>query len=280
MEYLLPTADRDTVYAMFFAPVTNVLIQGQTLCRDGAPYSYHDELMVGTTAVAIAIIPTCNELPNVRSVTGVGMVTLALSHELAEAVTNPFVNSQPAYSGIDPAHILWAIAVQGAEVGDLCENEEPLAITPADLGYPVQRIWSNASAHAGTGPCVPVPPGETYFQAIAEMPNQASYVSPWNDTVSVSVMNAGVGMATSARVVFRTGMSAPAVLAAAAFEVDDASSVGVEIPMEVTGAPGRQVTAQIAVSSNTASGVFPLMIRATDSNRQVVHLWVGGIERK
>jgi hypothetical protein len=50
--------------------------------------------------------------------------------------------------------------------------------------------------------------------------------------------------------------------------------------MEVTGAPGWQVTAQIAVSSSTASGVFPLMIRASDSNRQVVHRWVGGIERK
>lgn len=270
----------DTVYAMFFGPTTNLLIQGQTFCDSGAPSSYHDELMIGTMPVAVAIIPTCNVLANAPSVTGVGVLTLALSHELVEAVTDPLVNSHPAYSGIDRDHILWAIAIRGAEVGDLCENEQPLAVTPADLGYPVQRIWSNASAKAGTGPCVPVPPGEMFFQAIAEMSDHATYLAPSSETVSVPVMNAGVGLSTSARVSFRTGMGAPAELAAAAFEVDDATSLGLEMPIEFTGAPGRTVMAQIAVSSSTASGVFPLLVRATDSTRQVLHLWVGGINRK
>ena len=113
---------------------------------------------------------------------GVDVLTLALSHELVEAVTDPFVNSNPAYTGIDPDHILWAIAISGAEVADLCENEQPVSLVPADIGYPVQRIWSNVGAKAGTGPCVPVPPGEIFFQAVAELSDHAPYTSPPNRT--------------------------------------------------------------------------------------------------
>jgi hypothetical protein len=270
----------DTVYALFFDPATRLVVNGQSFCGSGDPSAYHDELTIGTTPVPVAIIPTCGMLANSPSLMGADVLTLALSHELVEAVTDPLVNSNPAYTGIDPDHILWAIALNGAEVADLCENELPNALIPPDVGYPVQRIWSNAGAKAGTGPCVPVPPGEIFFQAVAELSDRAPYVSPSNGSISVPVMKAGIGLSASARVSFRGGVGAPTALAAVTFEVDDATSLGLEQPVVAKGDLGRTVTAQIAVSSSTASGVLPLLIGATDAERRVLHFWVGGINRK
>lgn len=270
----------DTVYAMFFDPVTRLVVDGQTFCGKGDPSAYHDELTIGTTPVAVAIIPTCGMLGSSSSLTGVDVLTLALSHELVEAATDPLVKSSPAYTAIDRNHILWAVALNGAELADLCENDQPVGTTPDDIGYPVQRIWSNAGASAGTGPCVPVPPGEIFFQAVAEMSEHAPYLSPSNQTISVPVMKAGIGLSASAQVSFRAGPGAPSGLAAVAFEIDDATSLGFERPAPVNGHPGQMATAPIAASSSTASGVLPLLIGAIDSTRQVLHLWVGGINRK
>ena len=141
-------------------PATRFVVNQQTFCGSGDPSAYHDEIPIGTTTVAAAMTPTCQALASSPSLMGVDVLTLALSHELVEAVTHSLVNSNRAYTGIDPDHILWAIALSGAEVADLCENEQPVSLVPADVGYPVQRIWSNVGAKAGTGPCVPVPPGE------------------------------------------------------------------------------------------------------------------------
>jgi hypothetical protein len=270
----------DTVYALFFDPLTRLVVNEQTFCGSGDPSAYHDEIPLGTMSVAVAIIPTCQALANSPSLKGADVLTLTLSHELVEAVTDPLVNSNPAYTGIDPDHILWAIALNGAEVADLCENELPASLVPPDVGYPVQRIWSNAGAKAGTGPCVPVPPGEIFFQAVAELSDRAPYVSTSNRTISVPVMKGGIGLSASARVSFRGGLGAPTALAAAAFEIDDATSLSLEKPVGVEGNLGHTVTAQIAVSSSTASGVLPLLVGATDSGRRVLHLWVGGINRK
>ena len=259
--------------------LARLVVEGLTFCGKGDPSAYHDELTIGTTPVAVTVIPTCGMLASAQSVTGVDVLTLALSHELVESVTDPLARSNPAYTAIDRDHILWAIALNGAEVADLCENEQPVFARPDDIGYPVQRIWSNAGAKAGTGPCVPVPAGEIFFQAVADMSDHASYTSPSKQMVSVPVMKAGIGLDASAHLTFRAGVGAPTALAAAVFEIDDAASLGLEKPIGVKGGPGHQVTAQIAVSSSSASGVLPLLVGAADSSGLVLHLWVGGINR-
>ena len=43
----------------------------------------------------------------------------------------------------------------GGEIGDLCAQDASDLVTPPDVGYVVQRIWSNAAASAGHDPCVP-----------------------------------------------------------------------------------------------------------------------------
>ena len=269
----------DTVYALFFDPATTLVVMGHTLCAAGQPSAYHDEWTVGGMHVPVAVIPSCPTFPGQTTLTGVNVLTLALSHELVEAATDPLVYTQPAYGAIDRDHILWAVAFNGAEVGDLCENEQPLTVTPADIGYPVQRIWSNAAARAGTtGPCLPVPPGEVYFQAVGDLPEHGAFQDLNGVDHSVPVMSAGVGVAASAHVSFRGGTGAPTDLKAVAFELDDETSLGIEKPTPVMGKLGQAISLPIATSSLTTAGVVPLIIGASSGHGDL-HVWVGGVHR-
>jgi hypothetical protein len=268
----------DTIYALFLSPDSTLTLQGQTFCGDGAPSAYHNEWTVSGTQVAVAIIPTCPTSTASSTLTGVDVLTPAVSHEVVEAATDPFANSNPAWSAIDVPHILWGVAMNGVEVADLCENEIPTLIIPPDIGHPVQRIWSNASAHAGTGPCVPVPPGEVYFNAVAAMPTHANFYDPTGTAYSVPAMNAKIGQPASAQISFRGGAAVPSKLLAVALELDDASSLSVERPTVVMGARGQTVAAAVA-TSGTKAGLLPLVIGATDAAETAVHFWVGGINR-
>ncbi|CAN5903841.1 hypothetical protein BH11MYX4_BH11MYX4_33010 [soil metagenome] len=88
-------------------------------------------------------------------------ITKATSHELVEAVTDPFYYTKPAYASADPDHAAWTLATVG-EVGDMCELEPQDGVR---LGsFLVQRSWSNAAAAAGHDPCVPAVAGP-YFTA-------------------------------------------------------------------------------------------------------------------
>jgi len=273
----LGPARADTVYALFFDPATTLVVMGLTLCQPGQPSAYHDEWPVGGLVVPVAVVPTCASFPGQPSLSGVGVVTLALSHELVEAATDPFPNSRPAWSGIDRDHLLWSVAFSGAEVADLCENELPNLVTPGDIGYPVQRIWSNEGARAGTGPCVPTPAGEIYFNAQAELPSHGDLVGE-TKTYSVPVLQAAIGAQVSAHLTFHGAAGAPADLRAVVFEIDDATSTQTERPTVVMGKLGQSATAPIATSSSV-SGVVPIIVGAT-SGRGDLHLWVGGVDRR
>jgi hypothetical protein len=51
-------------------------------------------------------------------------------------------------------------------------QDKYLVARPADIGYAVQRLWSNASAAAGHHPCVPAP--ALYFIAQPVLPDSAT----------------------------------------------------------------------------------------------------------
>ena len=82
---------------------------------------------------------------------GVDLTTFMASHEMVEASTDPFGT---AYAQTDLDHIAWAYFF-GSEVGDMCAFHAGAAITPSDIGFAVQRTWSNAAAAAFEDPCVP-----------------------------------------------------------------------------------------------------------------------------
>jgi hypothetical protein len=103
-------------------------------------------------------------------------MTSTTTHELAEAATDPLFLTSPAYAAVDDAHAFWMELTGGGEVGDLCEQD---LVTPPDVGYAVQRIWSNAAASAGHDPCVPAV-APAYFNVAADAPD--AFFDPYAGT--------------------------------------------------------------------------------------------------
>jgi hypothetical protein len=116
--------------------------------------------------VAFAIVGRCS----FDSASVQDRVTAATSHELVESVTDPLFVTSPAYSGVDDAHAFWMELTGGGEIADLCAFDAASLVRPADVGYAVQRTWSNAAAAAGHDPCVPSHNG-AYFNVAADAPD-------------------------------------------------------------------------------------------------------------
>ena len=146
---------------------------------------YHDSVAVAVgdagslSNFAYAVIPTCTA--SVASLTGV------ISHEWIEASTDPFVTTngglqltggpQSAYFSVDADHTIWALLL-GGEAGDLCEPEGADVYTvPADLGYTVQRTWSNVASTASHDPCIPNLSG-AFFDSAPVLPDSVTVTSP------------------------------------------------------------------------------------------------------
>jgi hypothetical protein len=270
----LGAPDGGTVYALFFSPDTSITVSGTSLCQAGAPSGFHFETQVAGQRVPVVVVPTCASLGD-SGLSGAAALTPPLSHELVEAATDPFPTSQPAFADTDQRHPMWAQALAGAEIGDLCENEAPNLTTPSDVGSPVQRIWSNAGVAAGTGPCVPVPAGEVYFNAAARLPETIT-IQRYGMTVPVPAVRAAVGATATVEVEFGSNGGSPSSWSAAAVEVHTAAKLTAR-PTPVTGRRDEMHTLTIATPESTA-GLFPFVVvsRAGDQ----VHLWVGTIQRQ
>ena len=66
------------------------------------------------------------------------------------------------------------------ENADLCAfADTAYLLTPASLGYAIQRSWSNVAVMAGHDPCVPVLPNYVYFNSTPVL----------SETVTVNVPN-------------------------------------------------------------------------------------------
>jgi len=271
----LGAPSRDTIYLLLFPSTTTITAQGTVMCGDSAPSGYHTEFSIGGINVPGVVVPSCPNYAGDTTLTGVQALTPTISHELVESAADPFTTTAPAYFDVDQRHTIWSVAINGGEIADLCENETPDLITPDDIGYPVQRIWSNAAVQAGTGPCVPVPAGEIFFIAVPTLPNQVQ-VSYNGKQFSVPALNAAVGASANVQVNMRSerNVSEQWVVGALEFHSDNAS---VPHPTGVPGQTGQ--TLQVGVAPNAvASGLFPLIIASATNN--AVHFWVGAINRK
>jgi hypothetical protein len=134
-----PAHDANTIYAVFLPAGVTITAPYGTSCVgfDG----YHGETQADS--ILYAVMPRCPQFT----------LTDAVSHELIEAATDPFVFTAPAYDGLDTQHLAWEL-ITGGEVGDLCESlVQAYQWQVGGLG--VQRTWSNAAAAAGHDPCVP-----------------------------------------------------------------------------------------------------------------------------
>ena len=168
----LPAADANKLYTIFYP--SNVAItldngDGTKAYSCQAFGGYHSNATLdaahGSLAFAYAVIPRCGSFGPFSGIDG---LTAPASHELIEAATDPLPMSIPAFGQTDEDHLAWTIAL-GGEVGDLCAQLPDAFTNFPGFDNIAQRSWSNAAALAGHDPCVPVPPGQVYFNAAPKL---------------------------------------------------------------------------------------------------------------
>jgi hypothetical protein len=142
----LPAATSQTIYVFYIAPGTTFLWGGQDACNSIG--GYHDDVAVGSTRVAYAVLPNC---------ASDSKTTRYASHEIGEAATDPLPSTQPAYYGFDDPYIAFDFWQRGNdENGDACEFFADSMYTEAQpFQYQVQRLWSNKMGPLGHSPCQP-----------------------------------------------------------------------------------------------------------------------------
>jgi hypothetical protein len=174
-------ADKSTIY-LFVLPKGTVIDAGGLCCQDYD--GYHDEASAGGKSLPYAVVCTCHGLdgPNVDDVQ---QVTIAVSHELVEAATDPYVNTNPAWGETDAGDFIWTVAT-GGEVADMCEFNADSFVIPKGSKYMVQKSWSNAAAKAGKQPCLPAADGPS-FGAAPVLPDKVSITGFSQKTAGVLV---------------------------------------------------------------------------------------------
>lgn len=142
--------DPNTIYAVFYPAGTAVTI-GNVLTGCQNSGGYHWDMDANGTRVPYAVMPRCASFGGLQ---GIDALTSVASHEFVEAATDPFSQSNPAYDRTDDDHFVWQWFYL-TEVGDLCVQDRFLDVRPADVGFLVQRTWSNAKIRGYHNPCVP-----------------------------------------------------------------------------------------------------------------------------
>lgn len=151
------TFDPSAVYVVFY-PSTTVA----TPSVGGCGGAYHDSIPItiastvdggapASAQMVYAIVFRCATSPDVGRPAGIDLTTFMASHEMVEASTDP---NGTGFLQTDDDHIAWAYFF-GSEIGDMCAFHAGAAITPPDIGFAVQRCWSNAAAAAFDDPCIP-----------------------------------------------------------------------------------------------------------------------------
>jgi hypothetical protein len=178
-----PKPDGSTIYAVFYPETTTVTLFGGTSCQSFDGYHYSFAGPKGN--VPYAVMPRCPQ----GQFTTIETVTIAASHELIEATTDPFPDALPGYELTDGDHLAFG-SVTGAEVGDMCEVLRTSYYQPQGYPFFVQRSWSNRAAAAGTDPCVPAFDPSSYFYAAPVMLDTISVPAYQTTTMGVKI---GVG---------------------------------------------------------------------------------------
>jgi hypothetical protein len=265
-------------YVIFYpAGTTKITVESDTLCMNAG--GYHSEApLTGGGKVVYAVIPTC---PNgFNGYTGVDMRTMVASHEIAEGTTDPFVATDPAYREAGAADQVWARTYVG-EIGDMCISQDIIfvaEVTPADLPFKVQRVWSNAAAAAGHDPCQPT--AAPYFDAFPELPT----IVTLKDAAGLPLTNRGVQIAQGAQATVAVDLysDAPTDLWTLS-AISLAELKGLPASLQFTwdrsyGKNGDRVHVTIKVlSANTAQGGEIFWIRSTQQGTgpAVMHDWLG-----
>lgn len=165
--------DASVIY-LFVLPPGTVVNAGGACCQDYD--GYHDETTLGSTTVPYAVVCSCPGFDG-AGVSDLQQITVAMSHELIEAATDPFVRSNPAFYQTDDQNPAWTLAT-GGEAADMCELDDGSFVVPKGSHYMVQKSWSNIAAREGRWPCLPATSASPYFAAAPVLTEQIT-VSGW-----------------------------------------------------------------------------------------------------
>jgi hypothetical protein len=208
------TPDSNTLYAIYYPPNTTVTQGGGSGCDTFG--GYHYETSAGGKPISYAVIPRCATF---GGFSGDEVITYASSHEFLEWATDPFPQSRPAYMFVDDDHAVWSKIFLG-ELGDLCTQMGDVSALPADLGFRVQRTWSNVAAAAGHHPCAPA--GKVpYFTAYPSKPEEISVT----DIYGRNIMTTGYQVAVGAKKTVELTMYSDADLSEWQIQVIDLSQL-------------------------------------------------------
>jgi len=200
-----PPADANTVYLLYYPPNVTITLSGgpggaSQSCQSFGGYHSNIELDANhsTLPVSYAVIPRCADF---GGLTGVDAITATATHELVEAVTDPypsptttFPNGAAAYGQVDQNHIIWERILGGGEVGDMCAQFPDSFTKFPELSYTVQRTWSNKAAKTGHDPCVPPLGGEVYFNGAPVLTDNV-VATIFGQTITTKGVNIPVGQA-------------------------------------------------------------------------------------
>jgi hypothetical protein len=273
------TPDPSTIYTLYYPTATVISLATISMTSDGGVSAgelscqsfggYHDNVTINNVTVAYAVIPEC---PMFGDLVGVNVITATSSHELAEASSDPFPSSTPAYSQVDENHFAWQSFLGGGEIGDLCAQFPTSFYVPTDLGYMVQRTWSNARATAGADPCQPSD-GTPYFNSMPV----------FNDTVAIrgGGMSPGIVVPVSSSkpltidLFSDSATSGPWTLTAQVYGRGGAAAPITLAFDNATGSNGTQVNLTVtstgALTSTTKTAT--LVVTSTLGTRQ--NIWIG-----
>jgi hypothetical protein len=155
-------ADPSTIYLFVLPPGLSVNADGAICCRDFG--GYHNEANVNGVEVPYAVACTCPDFFG-PGWSQLDERTVAMSHELVEAATDPFPRSDPAFYGANQANLAWTL-VTGGELADMCVVQPDIFTVPTGGKYVVQKSWSNEAARLGRDPCVPAAATPPYFNSM------------------------------------------------------------------------------------------------------------------
>nr|HEX4317540.1 hypothetical protein [Kofleriaceae bacterium] len=160
-----------TVYLLHYAKEQTYVGGAGTSCESFAGFHTAVPQQAGSGSdieqVAVALAWGCDS--TLLTLDDLDVSTIVMSHELVEAATDPIPGL--GWSSVDRADSEWALHF-GGEVGDMCEGFPRRIYRPGDVGYFIQRTWSNAEAAQFHDPCVPhVPDDPPFFAAVPIEPD-------------------------------------------------------------------------------------------------------------
>jgi hypothetical protein len=282
------------IYTLFYPPTTTIYLgnaptpTGDGGVEGGVPEGgtkgprpqascksfggYHQDVRIKGVSVAYAVIPQCATF---GPLTGVDVVTGTPSHELVEAATDPYPISKPAYASVDQDHLSWSFALGAGGVGDMCAQYDSSFYKDSEIGYVVQRSWSNAAATAGKEPCVPVPSSEVpYFNASPRLTDNVSLTIGLTKGITVPV---GKSKTMELDLFSSAATSGPMTVTISSFAGGGAGSTPpVELALDKSsGVNGDKIS--VTVTSNAAAasrlGATTFVITSTVGTDK--HYWAG-----